>query len=131
MFSRPEAKPVLTEVGTELVTKQSFRDECDINTIMKRFANTGEIHHLNQGNAQFLDLPDAEDYQSSLERVRSAEQAFASLPSAVRERYENSPANLLEALGQEGERQFLIDQGIFEAPPAKAGAPPAEADGVS
>jgi phage internal scaffolding protein len=131
MFSRSEAKPVLTEVGTELLTKQSFRDECDINTIMKRFANTGEIHHLNEGSPQFLDLPDAEDYQASLERVRAAEQAFSALPSAVRERYENSPANLLEALGQEGERQFLIDQGIIEAPPAKAGAPPAEADGVS
>jgi phage internal scaffolding protein len=98
---------------------------------MKRFANTGEVSHLNEGTPQFLDLPDSEDYQSSLERVRSAEAAFASLPALVRERYQNSPAALLEALGQEGERQFLIDQGIFEAPPAKAGAPPAEADGVS
>jgi len=129
MFARPEYKPVLTDVGTEMLTKQSFREECDINTIMKQYRATGIIGHVAQRDPVFLDIPDIPDYQAALNQVRAAEAAFEGLPSAIRERYENDPGRLLDALGNEGERVFLQEHGILQAPLQEAASQAAEGGG--
>ncbi len=78
-------------------TKQSFKDETDINTIMARFQKTGMLEFVNKHEPQYGDVT-ALDFQSSMERVATSREMFAELPSKVRDRFENDPAKLLEFL---------------------------------
>jgi len=109
--------------GDQLITKQSMAAECDINNILKQFSKTGIINHINSNAAQYIDLPDNLDFQQSLAIIKEADDAFASLPSKVREQYKNDPARFLAALTDPAERDRLIEYGVIKRPPAGA-APP-------
>jgi hypothetical protein len=82
------------------MTKQSFKEECDINTIVRRFEATGQIDHINQAAAKglYTDLPDGLDLQSALDQVKQAEAAFMALPAAARAHFDNDPVLFVEAM---------------------------------
>lgn len=82
-------------VEGETLAQQQFAEECDINTIVNRFLKTGELPTFD-ARAQFgdfIDMPDS--YQEALEAVRNAQKAFSELPSSIRARFYNDPAQLL------------------------------------
>lgn len=39
------------------LTKQSFKDECDVNKIVDRFTRTGQLDHLRPGNPEYGEAP--------------------------------------------------------------------------
>lgn len=90
------------------LAQQQFKDDCDINTILERFAITGVLPQGVQA-PQFGDFTDAMDYHSALNAVIAADQAFMALPASVRSRFNNDagafvefcsdPANATEAEG--------------------------------
>ena len=49
--------------------KQSFKDACDINLIMKRHAKTGVLDHLNVNPGTYGDFANADDYLTALNKV--------------------------------------------------------------
>src|SRR6185369_4770159 len=51
------------------MTKQSFKDECDINNIVRRFEATGIVDHINAAHAKglYTDLPSGLDLQTALD----------------------------------------------------------------
>lgn len=101
------------------MTKQGHKDECDINRIVKQFSVTGQWAHINGKAAlgAYVDLPDGLDYQSSLDIVRQGEVAFASLPSKVRDRFRNDPAQFLQFLSDPANRSEAVELGLVNAPP--------------
>lgn len=107
------------------MVKQSFRDECDVNKILKQFGPAGLQKRIleSQRQGQYLDLPDDLDYQTSLDVIRRGEQAFDSLPAKVRERFANDPAEFLEFMADPKNAQEMIDLGLATRSPAAA--PPA------
>jgi len=130
MFTRVESVPCDFDTGSESMTKQSMKEECDINNILRQYQMTGVINHLNEAQPQYADLPEPMEYQDALHQVQAAEAAFYRLPQEVRQRYGNDPAGLLQALANPAEAGFLREQGIL-APLAEAGASPAVDSGVS
>lgn len=90
----PKLKQSITFQGPGK-TKQSFKDECDINTIMARYQVSGLIDHFNPSQPQYLDCTGA-DYQLAMQTVASAMSMFQELPSSVRSRFENDPAKFLD-----------------------------------
>jgi len=78
-------------------TKQEFQAECDINNILKHFSQTGMLRHVSARAAQgaYQDLPDSVDFQESLHAVQRATEAFMTLPSKLRARFDNEPAEFL------------------------------------
>lgn len=119
------------------MTKQSFKDECDINNILKQYKVTGMFAHINAKAAQgvYTDLPDPLDFQASLEIVKEANAAFASLPSKVRARFDNNPEAFLAFCSNPANQDELVALGlatkIHQAPdPAPAPVPaPSPGDG--
>lgn len=111
-----------------LLTKQSFREACDINFIVKQHASTGVLTHLNPIQPTYGDNGPAIDLQASIQAVRDAQLEFDSLPAAVRQAAQNSPVQLLEMLGDEGAFQHLVEVGlpVDSPPPDLAGAPPGQ-----
>lgn len=82
------------------MTKQSFKEECDINTIVRRFEATGQIDHINAAAAKglYTDLPTGLDLQAGLDMIRNAEAAFMALPAAARAHFQNDPVLFVEAM---------------------------------
>lgn len=120
------------------MTKQSFKDECDINNIVKRFEATGIVDHLNLKAAEgvYQDLPDPIDLQGALDVSRHASEAFAALPAVLRAHFDNDPVKFLDAVAYptEATQNLFIEHGLAThlKPPAKAPEPvpvPASPDG--
>lgn len=77
------------------LTKQAFRDECNVNTIMRKFQKTGLLPHVDLHKGQYGDFTEVQDYQTSLNQVMAAQEMFSSLPSSLRARFNNDPAEFL------------------------------------
>lgn len=102
-------------------TKQQFVEQCDINNILKQFKKTGQITHIAENRAKgvYADLPDPIEFQDSMNLVIQAEASFASLPSKVRSRFENDPAQFLAFMADPANVKEAIAMGLAtEVPPA-------------
>lgn len=106
------SKGTETPVGKVSLTKQSFGDDCNINTIMAKHMKTGLIEHLNPRTPMYGDFSMVNDFHSALERVTEAQEQFALLPSAVRNLVANDPERLLKALTDPEETAALAEAGL-------------------
>lgn len=77
------------------MTKQSFKDECNINKIMEKFQRTGALTHYARHAPTYGDCTPVE-LSDALQMVINAEQMFADLPSSIRDRFNNDPEKFLE-----------------------------------
>jgi len=93
-------------------TKQSFKDECDINILMSRYKATGQLPNLNERLPQYIDATGFE-YQQAMEIVAQANTLFEELPSAVRNRFANNPAAFLDFTSDPANAQELHDLGLL------------------
>jgi len=108
-------------------TKQSFKDECDINLIMKRAALTGVIDPLvlEQREAVFGEFEDGLDFMELQNRLVTCQRLFDVLPADVRSRFSNNPGLLVDFLAKpenrgEAERLGILAAERVEAVPAAA-----------
>lgn len=76
-------------------TKQSFAEEADINTIVRRFNLTGQLPE-NVRAPTYGDYEGIFDFQSAMNAVREAEESFAAMPANVRARFNNNPAAFVD-----------------------------------
>lgn len=114
--------------GDPMITQQHMRDECDINTIVQRFIRTGQIPE----GTDFadIDVSDVGDYQDALNMIREADEQFMNLPSAIRDRFRNDPARLLEFVYNPANQDEAVKLGLVkpvsepETAPAPAPEPP-------
>lgn len=76
-------------------TLQSFKDDADINCIIARFETTGVLVDPTVPVSrvpQFGDFSDMPSYQEAQNVIVAANNAFANLPSKIRERFGNDPS---------------------------------------
>lgn len=110
------------------MTKQSFRDQCDINQILKQYKTPAMLAQLLAQGRQgtYADLPDELDYQESMNTIIQAEAAFASLPSKLRNRFDNDPGQFLAFMSDPANKEQWYELGLAVRP---ADPPPAEPSG--
>ncbi len=115
-------RPVIDCSNDKIRTKQSFKKETDINTIMARYVKTGAIapEALAQRQAVFADVSEIGDFQECQQRIASAHSAFMTLEPELRARFENDPAQLLDFVADPENREEAIELGIIEKPAEKA-----------
>lgn len=103
------------------LTKQSFKDECDINNIIKQYKVTGMITHMsaNASRGVYADLPDESDFQTAIAVVAEANSAFNTLPSKIRDRFGNDPAKFLAFCQDPANAKEMQDLGLAKAPAAQ------------
>lgn len=74
----------------ESLAVQSSRDECDINTIVRRFGLTGVLP-TGLVAPTYGDFTGVADYQSALAAIEAADDTFMQLPADLRARFHNNP----------------------------------------
>jgi len=94
------------------MTKQHFKDECDVNQIVGRFQATGELPNVSELPPQFLDVTEM-DFQAHQNFIAEAHTMFSELPSALRAQFENSPAKFLDFCSHEKNRPELAEMGLL------------------
>lgn len=106
-------------------TKQEFADECDINKIVKLAESTGILAHQSLNPPTYGDFTSGESYQSAMNQLIEADQAFAELPSRTRERFGNDPKRLIEFLQDPESREEAVKLGLVKKPePESPSKPP-------
>lgn len=100
----------------ESMTHQSFRDECDISNIMRKYQKTGLVSHMTKAIAQYGDFSDVPDYQAALNIVIEAEDAFLDLPAEVRLKFGNDPGQFLEFCSNPDNRDEMVEMGMIIPP---------------
>lgn len=124
-FYRPH-KRVALDLGVTEVTKQSHKDECDINRILKQYQKTGLITHVQSARPTYTDLPNDIDFQSAMNTIIKANDVFADLPAKVRAAFDNDPATFLAAFDDPSQAEKLREYGLLNPlAPEATSAPPA------
>lgn len=76
-------------------TKQEFKDELDINNILKKYNKTGQLPDMIRKDPKYGDFSSPLDYQESMNLVLHAHEQFQNLPARARERFNNDPEKFL------------------------------------
>lgn len=77
-------------------TKQEFREDCDVNVIIRRFTKSGLLPNPNNAVPQFVDAASLPDLQTLMQIMIEAEKAFMSLPAQVRKEFDNNAIQFVE-----------------------------------
>ena len=101
----------------ESLALQSARDECDINTIVRRFGLTGELPG-DLAMPQSGDFSGASDFHSSMNVVRLAQEEFLRIPAHIRQRFANDPGQFMSFFEDPSNREEAIRLGFVPPPPA-------------
>lgn len=130
----PVYKPIVKPDGTLELKKsgekdlyseiQSHKASTDINEIIRRFTETGDISvfQVREGTyGDFTEMP--KTYAEMFQRMIDAEIAFNSLPTDVKEKFNNNVTEFLAAMGTE-----KMDE-IFK--PSETVVTPDEKEGLS
>lgn len=99
-------------------TQQQFAEEVDINTIVERFGLTGHLPE-NPRMPQSGDFTGVTDFQSAMNIVRQAEEAFMEFPAHIRAEFNNDPQRMLDFLGNDKNREKALEMGLIAKPPEK------------
>lgn len=117
------------------LAKQSFADECDINTIVRRFGLMGQLPE-NVPAVMVGDFTEVYDFHSAMNTLRAAQEMFMAMPADVRSRFGNDPGafvNFCSEVNDKGELVNLVEMRklglalpakvVASAAPAPAAAP--------
>lgn len=119
-----ERERVCSNPGVRSRTKQSFKEEVNINRIVARWQKQGVLPPVNARRPRFGDFTEAADFRSMMEAVHAAEASFASLPAAVRKRVDNDPAAFVEFYMDPASEGELLEMGLIGPRKEAAKSPP-------
>lgn len=89
---------VSTPNNQQTRTQQQFKEQCDVNNIVRKYQITGEFTHLSQKIGAYSDISEVPDYQTMIHQIKDAENAFMDLPATTRARFKNDPGQLMAFL---------------------------------
>lgn len=99
-------------------TQQQFKEECDINVILKRFGVTGHLPLMAVQPVQG-DFTGVEDYQSMLNTLMAADDNFMRLPSDVREKFGQDPRKFVDFCVDPANIDAVREMGLAPRPAGK------------
>lgn len=105
-----------TETGLECKdktrTQQHLAEETNINWIVNRYQQTGEVpqHQLPPLN---IDFAQGLDFQQAMDQIVQAREAFDALPSGVRSKFHNDPAEFVDFMSNADNRDQIRGMGLW------------------
>lgn len=93
-------------------TQQHFKEDCDINNVIRKYGQTGMWAHLDPREATYGDFSQETDLTAATQLVDQAQREFDALPAAVRALCQNDPVMLLHNLANETSAAQLVAAGL-------------------
>lgn len=125
-----EKRTLHTGVGGGVsLTRQSFRDEADINKIIARFEKTGMTESLNSREPFYGDVSELVDYHACLNIVHEAQGLFNQMSAEIRNRFDNDPRKMIEFLDNPANLEEAISLGMAVRRPEGGGESAVNAPG--
>lgn len=103
---------VISEISSKSRTEQAHKNQVNINTIMQK-AMRGQYVPTNSKAPYYGDFTSATDFSEAQNSILAAQAAFMGLPPAIRQRFKNNPARLLEFLDNPDNRAEAENLGII------------------
>lgn len=97
------------------LTQQQYKESCNINDKIRRFTN-GEIIMGNQNQPRYGNFTNPDEYHIQLTKVNEAKAQFMQLPAKLRQRFSNSPRQLIEFLSDTKNEKEAQELGIIPTP---------------
>lgn len=113
LSARPRGgRRVITINDEPTKTQTQFKDETDVNIIMRKYRSTGQITHLSNKQGMYIDTENMSSYQEALHTVMKSRETFMQLPSEIRKRFQNDPQQLIDFLGNQENYEESIKLGL-------------------
>lgn len=93
------------------LAQQNSKEECDINTIVKRFNLTGELPS-GLSVPQYSDFGDVTDYHTAMNMVIAADNAFMAMPAAIRARFNNDAGAFVDFVSDPNNKDEIDKLGL-------------------
>lgn len=106
---------VRTYFPNESKTNQGKKNKVSINTIMARYHKAMSVAS-DPRDGLYGDFSDKASYHEALSRIRDAQNDFDQLSASLRKRFDNNPANLIDFLSDEKNREEAMDLGLISRP---------------
>lgn len=101
------------------MTKQSFKDECDINQIMAKYQKTGLITHIKKFEGEYGEY-DPIDFTTAMQTIAEGQSMFEELPSQARKYFDNDPSKFMEFVQNPDNVEKMKELGLgYEMPKTK------------
>jgi len=112
------------ETTGDSLTQQSHAAAADVRNIIKQYDRTGLIANVNKGIAQYGDYSEINEYAEALNMVREANESFATIPSHIREQFNNNAGLFFEFVTDPKNSEEMIKMGLAKAPDTKVEVTP-------
>lgn len=99
------------------LTQQQFKDEQDINNIMRKYGAAAFSNQTQYLQQNFADFSQPVDFLQAKTLILDAENRFNELPAEIRKEFNNNPVNLVNFVQDEKNLEKAIKLGLID--PAK------------
>jgi len=86
------------DFGKESLTQQGFKDSCDVNNILKAYANTGFDPFESRKQQMRFGNATSKSFSEAMQQVAEIQSAFSELPAKVRQSFQNDPQAWIDHL---------------------------------
>lgn len=104
-----------------MLTKQEFRDECDINKILDRYTPEALEERLAAANGVYADFSSIMTYGEAKQLIVDSDNAFMSLPAKIRGRFDNDVTQFIDFMEDSSNDEEAIRLGLKAKPVATQG----------
>lgn len=112
-YKVPEVSGIVFDDPT--LAQQQFKDEVNINTIIARAMQTGDMSAFTPNDrAQFIDASVYDDYQSALDTLQTVEEDFYSLPADLRKEFDNDADKYVEFMSDDANHAKAVELGLLQ-----------------
>jgi len=120
VFNRTGEEKIVSVSSDASLTQQHFKDEVDINNIMKRAESTGIIGDpsgIATRQAFYDDFSTGFDFQQCQNAIIAANDAFMSIPADIRHRFHNSPHEFVKFIQDPQNHREAVKLGLMTERP--------------
>jgi len=94
--------------------KQSFKAECDINTIMRKYPTEAARERFKKSPGMYADFSTLPDFESASRLVAKAKSQFENLPASAREKFRNDPGAFLDFCSNPSNAPEMAKMGLMD-----------------
>lgn len=107
-YSEPKRVSITT---ADARTEQSHKDECDINQILAKYIKGEFLEHQMTQQSNYGDFTSF-DFHEAQNIIAKANSMFEELPSNIRNKFQNDPAQFLDFTADENNHAEMVELGL-------------------